>query len=50
MPDDWVLAAVRQYERPLLAYVRKLFGDEDRGRDVVQDAFVQLLKQDLRRP
>jgi RNA polymerase sigma factor (sigma-70 family) len=46
MPDDWVLAAVRQYERPLLAYVRKLFGDEDRGRDVVQDAFVQLLKQD----
>lgn len=45
MADDWVLAAVRQYERPLLAYVRRLFGDEDRGRDVVQDAFLQLLKQ-----
>ena len=31
MADDWVLAAVTQYERPLLAYVRRLFGDEHRG-------------------
>ena len=45
MADDWVLAAVTQYERPLLAYVRRLFGDEHRGFDVVQDAFLQLLKQ-----
>jgi len=45
MADEWVLAAVRQYERPLLAYVCRLFGDMDRGRDVVQDAFLQLLKQ-----
>lgn len=42
---DWVLAAVRQYERPLLAYVRRLLPDGDRGRDVVQDAFLQLCKQ-----
>ena len=45
MADDWVLAAVTQYERPLLAYVRRLFGDEHRGFDVVQDTFLQLLKQ-----
>ena len=45
MADDWVLDAVTQYERPLLAYVRRLFGDEHRGFDVVQDAFLQLLKQ-----
>lgn len=45
MADDWVLAAVKQYERPLLAYVRRLFGDEHRGLDIVQDTFLQLLKQ-----
>lgn len=42
---EWVLAAVRRYERPLLAYVRRLLPDGDRGRDVVQDAFLQLLRQ-----
>ena len=45
MAEEWVLAAVKQYERPLLAYVRRLFCDEHRGFDVVQDAFLQLLKQ-----
>ncbi|QEL17096.1 RNA polymerase sigma factor [Limnoglobus roseus] len=42
---DWVVAAVRQYERPLLAYVRRLLPDGERGRDVVQDAFLQLCQQ-----
>jgi RNA polymerase sigma-70 factor (ECF subfamily) len=47
MADDreWVVAAARRYERPLLAYVRRLLGDADRGRDVVQDAFLQLCSQ-----
>lgn len=43
---EWIVAAARRYERPLLAYVRRLLGDADRGRDVVQDAFLQLCKQD----
>jgi RNA polymerase sigma factor (sigma-70 family) len=42
---EWVLEAVRRHERPLLAYVGRMLGDADRGRDVVQDAFLQLCKQ-----
>src|SRR6516165_4298329 len=47
MTDDreWIVAAARRFERPLLAYVRRLLGDPHRGRDVVQDAFLQLCKQ-----
>ena len=47
MADDreWIVAAARRYERPLLAYVRRLLGDPHRGQDVVQDAFLQLCKQ-----
>lgn len=46
--DDrgWIVAAARRYERPLLAYVRRLLGDHHRGRDVVQDAFLRLCQQD----
>lgn len=43
---EWIVAAARRYERPLLAYVRRLLGDPDRGRDVVQDAFLRLCQQD----
>ncbi len=42
---DWIVAAARRFERPLLAYVRRLLGDPHRGQDVVQDAFLQLCKQ-----
>ncbi len=42
---DWILAAVDRYERPLLAYVRRLLHNPERSRDVVQDAFLQLCKQ-----
>lgn len=43
---DWLIAAAREHERALLAYVRKLLrGDEARSRDIVQDAFVQLCQQ-----
>ena len=41
-----VQEALARYEKPLLHYVRKLLGDLDRSRDVVQDAFLQLWKQD----
>jgi RNA polymerase sigma factor (sigma-70 family) len=46
---DWILAAVRRYERPLLAYVRGFLGEVERSRDVVQDAFLQLCRQSERK-
>lgn len=47
MTDDreWIVAAARRYERPLLAYVRRLLDDPHRGQDIVQDAFLQLCQQ-----
>jgi RNA polymerase sigma factor (sigma-70 family) len=42
---DWLVAAAREYERPLLAYVRRLLRGDERSRDIVQDAFVQLCQQ-----
>ena len=42
---EWVVAAARRYELPLLAYVRRLLRDENRGQDVVQEAFLRLCQQ-----
>jgi RNA polymerase sigma-70 factor (ECF subfamily) len=44
---EWVVAAARRFERPLLAYVRRLLRDvgENRGEDIVQEAFLRLCKQ-----
>lgn len=42
---DWVVAAARRFERPLLAYVRRLLRDDSRGEDIVQEAFLRLCKQ-----
>jgi RNA polymerase sigma factor (sigma-70 family) len=42
---EWVVAAARRFERPLLAYVRRLLGDNHRGQDIVQEAFLRLCKQ-----
>ncbi|HET7626536.1 MAG TPA: sigma-70 family RNA polymerase sigma factor [Verrucomicrobiae bacterium] len=39
---DWVHAALREYEGPLIRYAAQLTGDLDRARDVVQDTFVRL--------
>ena len=40
---DFVRAAVRQYERPLVGYAQHLLGgDAERARDVVQEAFFRL--------
>jgi RNA polymerase sigma factor (sigma-70 family) len=43
---DWIRSAVRQYERQLVAYAAHLAGDAERGRDVVQEAFVRLCSQE----
>lgn len=42
---QWVLAALERYELPLLRYARRLVGDEDAARDVVQYAFLRLCDQ-----
>ncbi len=43
---EWVRAAVSRFEGPLTLYAARLLGDADRARDVVQDAFVKLCRQD----
>lgn len=43
---NWIAAAVREHQAPLVRYVRRMLGgDNDRARDVVQDAFVRLCQQ-----
>ena len=43
---QWVVSALTLYERPLLRYASRLLGDLDRARDVVQDTFLRLLRED----
>jgi RNA polymerase sigma-70 factor (ECF subfamily) len=43
---EWVQAALRQYEGPLIRYAAQITGDVDRARDVVQDTFVKLCAED----
>ncbi len=49
MPNEpdaaWIADAVEAYERPLVAYVARMLRDIERARDVVQDAFLKLCKQ-----
>ena len=45
-PPEWVAEMFARFEVPLVAYVRKrLGGDVDAARDVVQDAFVKLCQE-----
>jgi RNA polymerase sigma factor (sigma-70 family) len=43
---EWVQAALRQYEGPLIRYAAQITGDLDRARDVVQDTFVRLCEKE----
>ncbi len=47
-PDDrlWFRSLVVEHETALLRYAARLTGDEDRARDVVQDTFLRLFRQD----
>lgn len=46
-PDGaWIRAAVDRFERPLTLYAARLLGDADAARDVVQEAFLRLCRQD----
>jgi len=44
--DGWINSVVQQYERPLVRYAAQITGDLERGRDVAQDTFLRLCKQD----
>jgi RNA polymerase sigma-70 factor (ECF subfamily) len=46
---EWVIEALTQYERPLLRYARWLLGDLDAARDVVQETFLRLCREDRAR-
>jgi RNA polymerase sigma factor (sigma-70 family) len=42
----WIRTVVAQYERPLTLYATKIVGEIERARDVVQEAFLKLCRQD----
>ena len=42
----WISAALDAHEAALIAYARRLLGDPERARDVVQDAFLRLCRQE----
>jgi RNA polymerase sigma factor (sigma-70 family) len=42
----WVRAVVERYECQLVRYAARITGDVERGRDVVQDAFLRLWRED----
>jgi RNA polymerase sigma-70 factor (ECF subfamily) len=42
----WVAAALERYEGPLLRYATRMVGQVDRARDVVQDTFLKLCRED----
>jgi len=41
----WIQAVLVEYEAPLTRYARRITGDLDVARDVVQEAFLQLCRQ-----
>lgn len=43
---DWVTDALQRYETRLLRYAQRITGDSERARDVVQDTFLKLCKED----
>lgn len=44
--SDWVIEALDLHERPLLRYATWLLGDVDLARDVVQETFLRLCRED----
>ena len=44
--SQWVVDALELHEQALLRYARWLFGDLDSARDVVQDTFLRLCRED----
>lgn len=44
--NAWIRQALERHERSLVLYAARLLGDVERARDVAQDAFLRLCKQD----
>ena len=44
--DDWIQLALDTYEGRLLQYARRITGDLERARDVVQETFLRLCRED----
>ncbi|MAG55317.1 MAG: RNA polymerase subunit sigma-24 [Planctomycetes bacterium] len=42
--NDWVRSVVAAHERPLIAYATRLLGDAERARDVVQETFLRMVR------
>jgi RNA polymerase sigma-70 factor (ECF subfamily) len=47
--EKFIEQAMLEFESPLIAYAARLLQDTDRARDVVQDTFIRLCQQDIRK-
>ncbi len=45
--ESFIERALAEYESPLIGYARTIVKDADRARDVVQDTFIRLCRQDV---
>jgi RNA polymerase sigma-70 factor (ECF subfamily) len=45
--EQFIEAAMAEYESPLIGYAATILNDADRARDVVQDTFIRLCQQDV---
>ena len=46
---DWIASVLEEYERPLTRYAAHILGDVERAREVVQDTFLKLCRQNRSR-
>ena len=44
--SDWIREALDRYEAPLVRYALRIVGDLETARDVVQDTFLKLCRED----
>ena len=50
VPADDLTMLLRRFELPLLQYATRILGDRDRARDVVQETFMELQRDQRRQP
>ncbi len=47
--SDWIRSVLDEYEMPLMRYALRITGDTERARDVVQDTFLKLCRENPQR-